>query len=283
MRGRRVRTLGADDPRRHGRPPEQVPRRGDARRNGSATQPDAKLLIVNCDDLGSSPLGERRGLRSAARRRRDQRDADGAVPVGARRGRDVPRRGRRRAPHAERRVGDLPLGADHPLAEPPRRRRRVPAHGRRRLGPRRPRRGAQGVPGPDRAGDLLGLRRLAPRQPHGHAAAARRVLRRVPRARRRLRPAAAHGRRERRAPDRLPVPAARRRGRRRVPRPLRLHERRFARARSSRRCSTSRPASPRCTCIPAVDTDELRASHPDWANRVEDHALRHQRPVVPPT
>ncbi len=24
---------------------------------------------------------------------------------------------------------------------------------------------------------------------------------------------------------------------------------------------------------PAVDTDELRASHPDWANRVDDHAL----------
>jgi hypothetical protein len=23
---------------------------------------------------------------------------------------------------------------------------------------------------------------------------------------------------------------------------------------------------------PAVDTDELRASHPDWAGRVEDHA-----------
>ena len=23
---------------------------------------------------------------------------------------------------------------------------------------------------------------------------------------------------------------------------------------------------------PAIDTDELRASHPDWANRVEDHA-----------
>jgi hypothetical protein len=22
---------------------------------------------------------------------------------------------------------------------------------------------------------------------------------------------------------------------------------------------------------PAADTDELRASHPDWANRVEDH------------
>jgi hypothetical protein len=29
---------------------------------------------------------------------------------------------------------------------------------------------------------------------------------------------------------------------------------------------------------PAVDTDELRASHPDWAGRVEDHAfLCHDR------
>jgi hypothetical protein len=24
---------------------------------------------------------------------------------------------------------------------------------------------------------------------------------------------------------------------------------------------------------PAIDSDELRASHPDWPNRVEDHAL----------
>ena len=32
---------------------------------------------------------------------------------------------------------------------------------------------------------------------------------------------------------------------------------------------------------PAVDTDELRASHPDWAGRVEDHAFLLRRPVVP--
>ena len=31
---------------------------------------------------------------------------------------------------------------------------------------------------------------------------------------------------------------------------------------------------------PAIDTDELRASHPDWANRVEDHAYVDARPVV---
>ncbi len=85
----------------------------------------------------------------------------------------LPRRGRRRAPHAQRRVRHLPLGPDHARAEPARRRRRVPAHGRGRVGPRRPRRGAARVPGADRAGDRLGLRREPPRQPHGHARAPR--------------------------------------------------------------------------------------------------------------
>jgi predicted glycoside hydrolase/deacetylase ChbG (UPF0249 family) len=32
---------------------------------------------------------------------------------------------------------------------------------------------------------------------------------------------------------------------------------------------------------PAVDTDELRASHPDWAGRVEDHAYLCQDPSLP--
>ena len=65
-----------------------------------------------------------------------------------------------------------------------------------RVGPRRPRRGAPGVPYADRTGDPLGLRREPSRQPHGHAAAARRLLRRLPRDGRRVRPAAAHARRE---------------------------------------------------------------------------------------
>jgi hypothetical protein len=56
---------------------------------------------------------ERRRLRRAARRCGHERIADGAVPVGARRRRAVPRRGHRRAPHGQRRVGELPLGADH--------------------------------------------------------------------------------------------------------------------------------------------------------------------------
>jgi len=31
---------------------------------------------------------------------------------------------------------------------------------------------------------------------------------------------------------------------------------------------------------PAVDTDELRASHPDWQNRVDDHALVTKDPTL---
>jgi len=32
---------------------------------------------------------------------------------------------------------------------------------------------------------------------------------------------------------------------------------------------------------PAVDTDELRASHPDWSGRVEDHAFLCDDPSLP--
>jgi len=32
---------------------------------------------------------------------------------------------------------------------------------------------------------------------------------------------------------------------------------------------------------PAIDTDELRASHPDWSNRVEDHAFLTSDPSLP--
>ena len=31
---------------------------------------------------------------------------------------------------------------------------------------------------------------------------------------------------------------------------------------------------------PGVDTDELRASHPDWENRVDDHALVTSDPTL---
>ena len=45
--------------------------------------PDARLLIVNCDDLGSSRAANVAIYEALARRRRHERDADGPVPVGA--------------------------------------------------------------------------------------------------------------------------------------------------------------------------------------------------------
>ena len=175
----------------------------------------------------------------------------------------------------------VPLGADHPLAEPARRRRRVPAHAARRVGSRRPRRGAQGVPGPDRAGDLLGLRRLAPRQPHGHDAAPRRLLRRVPRARRRLPPPAAHGGRERRAPDRLRRTAASPSEEGVVFPDHFVYTHVGSKRAIERTLFDLRPGVTEMYLHPAIDTDELRVSHPDWAQRVEDHAYLDARRVVP--
>jgi predicted glycoside hydrolase/deacetylase ChbG (UPF0249 family) len=42
-----------------------------------------------------------------------------------------------------------------------------------------------------------------------------------------------------------------------------------------------RPGVTEVLVHPAVDTDELRASHPDWARRVEDHALVCHDPSLP--
>ena len=77
------------------------------------------------------------------------------------------------------------------------------------------------LPGPDRAGDGLGHRRDPPRAaPHGdHAASG--VLRHLPGAGRRVRPARPSAVDDHRRSGRLPVPPPRRRGGRRVPRPLR--------------------------------------------------------------
>jgi hypothetical protein len=85
------------------------------------------------------------------------------------------------------RSGTCTGGDRSPGAVAARRRRRVPPHGRGRVGPRRHGRGPPRAVGPDRAGDPVGLRREPPRHPHGHAAAATRVLRRLPRPRRRVR------------------------------------------------------------------------------------------------
>ena len=86
-------------------------------------------------------------------------------PLGPGGGRPLPRRGRRRPPHAQRRVRPVPVGSHHPLPVAARRRRRLPPDGRRPVGPRRHRRGAARVPGPDRAGHLLGLRHQPPERP----------------------------------------------------------------------------------------------------------------------
>ncbi|CAA9227888.1 MAG: hypothetical protein AVDCRST_MAG20-1037, partial [uncultured Acidimicrobiales bacterium] len=151
---------------------------------------------------------------------RHQCDVDGPLPVGPRGGRPLPRRGRRRPPHPQQRVGRVPVGPDHPRALPRRRGRRLPPHDRGGVRPRRPRRGAPGVPDPGRAGDPLGLRRQPPRLPHGAAPAAPGVLRRLPRAGRRVRPAAAAQRGQQRAGHRLPLPAPGDRGGRGLPRPV---------------------------------------------------------------
>ena len=123
------------------------------------------------------------------------------------------RRRHRRAPHAERRARQLPLGADHPRPVAAVRRGRVPPHDRRPVGARRPRGGAPRVPGPDRAGAGVGHRRHPPRPaPDGDHAAAR-VLRRLPRAGRRVRPADPPAVDDHRRAGRLPVPQAGRRRR----------------------------------------------------------------------
>ena len=139
------------------------------------------------------------------------------------------------------RVRGVPVGPDHPLPEPARRRRRVPADGRGRLGTRRPRRGPAGVPGADRAGDHLGLRRQPRRRPSRDAGAAARLLRRLSRAVAGVRSPDASRRRRRRTHRRVPVPAARRRGRRGVPRPRRGVPARRPASRWNGCCSTSPP------------------------------------------
>ena len=94
----------------------------------------------------------------------------------------------RRPPHAQRRARPLPLGPDHPRPVAAVRRRRVPPHRSTTCGSTpTPSEVRRELPGPDRAGAGLGHRRHPPRPaPHGDHAAAR-VLRRLPRAGRRVR------------------------------------------------------------------------------------------------
>ena len=132
-----------------------------------------------------------------------------------------------------------------------RRRRRVPPHGRRRLGPRRPRRGAARAAGPRSSGRSCGASTSATSTRHMGALQLRPEFfdiylelavdfglpMRLP------------GEVTERA-DRLPVPPAGRRGGRGVPRPLRATRVRGGsrRRRSSGPCTSCGPASPRCTC-----------------------------------
>ena len=136
------------------------------------------------------PRRQRRRVPGAPRRCRHLRLADGAGAVG------VPRRQQAHSPtttsaSTSRSTASttLPLGADHPRAVAAVRRGRVPPHPRRPVGARRPRRGAPRAAGPDRTGARVGHRRHPPRPaPLGDHAAAR-VLRRLPRTRRRVRAA----------------------------------------------------------------------------------------------
>ena len=189
----------------------------------------------------------------------------------------LPRRGRRRAPHAQRRARALPVGPDHPrpvacstaTAASPAPSSDVWDHAdldevRREL------------PGPDRAGDPLGLRREPPRQPHGHAAAAARVLRRLPRAGRRVRPARCACRRA--SSERVVGFPFRRLAAEegvRVPRPLRARAGACGSPRTIERVArrASRPGVTEVYVHPAVDTPELRALADDWPARVDDHDL----------
>ena len=203
------------------------------------------------------------------------------MPVGARRRRDVPRRRRRRAPHAERRSGSTyrwgPITHSPSLLD-----------------------GDGGFPRTvddvwDHA-DLDEVRKECRAQIEraiywgfdvSHLDSHMGTLQLRPdffdvylETRGRLRAAAAHGAGAR-AERLIGFPyrrLAERRGRR-LPRPLRVHERRLARA-IERTLFDLRPGVTEIYVHPAVDTDELRASHPDWANRVDDHAFLTTRPVV---
>ncbi len=115
------------------------------------------------------------------------RHPHGAVPLGAGGGLALPGRGRRCAPHPQRRARAVPLGADHACTVAARWRRRLPPHPDRPLGARRPGRGPARAACPGGAGDPLGIRRQPPGLPHGRTPTSTRVLRRLPRPRRRVR------------------------------------------------------------------------------------------------
>ena len=236
---------------------------------------DARLLIVNADELGFCHAANVGRLRVPARRRRRPAPSLmvpcpwGREAAARYRGEDI---GVHLTLNAEQEL--YRWGPDHPRPVAARWRRRVPGHRRGRLGPRRPRRDPPGVPGPDRAGHPVGLRREPPRRAPDHAPAAPGVLRHLPRAGPRVPAAAPHARRPSRAgcsgspPPSWPAPRARSSatGSWRCP----------AVPPSSRLESTLAALAPGVTELhlrPAVDSPELRALADDWAERVGDHEL----------
>ena len=125
---------------------------------------------------------------------------------------------------------------------------------------------------------------IAPRQPHGHDAAAPRVLRRVPRDRDRLRAPAAHGAGGGRAPDRLPVPHGSPSEEGVVFPDHFVYTNVGSRMQIERRCSPrSHPASPRSTCTPRSTPTSCARRIPTGTIRVDDHAFAHDRPDRSPT
>ena len=212
-------------------------------------------------------LGERRGVRSAPRRRRHQRDADGPVPVGTRRGGDVPGRGRRRAPHAERGVGRRTAGGRSPT-------RRACSTATAGSRARSPTSGT--TPTSTRCARSAGPRSSGPStgastSPTSTATWARCSSAPTSSTSTSSWPSTSASRcawRARAAERMIGFPYRRlaERRRRRVPRPLRVHARRLAAGDRTHACSTSRPGVTEIYLHPAIDTDELRASHPDWAS-----------------
>ena len=243
-------------------------------RRNSATRP-----TPSCSSSTATTSARRRAANVAVydalrARRRDQRDAHGAVPLGARRRRDVPRRRRRRAPHAQRPSGRPTAGDRSPT---PRACSTATAASRARC-----------TTCGTTATSTRSARSAAPRSSGPFSGASTSAISTVTWARFSsaaeffdvyLEMAVDFG-----LPMRMPGASANGRSvsRSAASRPRRAScspttsctcRRRRPRARSRRPCSTCGPASPRSTCTRRSTAPSCARSHPDWAARVEDHAF----------
>ena len=242
---------------------------------------DAKLAHRELRRPRLVAVRQRRRVRRTPHRRGDERHVDGSLPVGPRRGCVLAWRGRRRAPHAQRRVGDLPLGPDHPGTEPARRRRRLPADASRTPGITPTSRRCAASAGHRWSGRSSGASTSATSTatwgrsscaPSSSTSTSSSPSTSV-----------CHCGWARPSGEKivgLPLPRARRGRRRRVPRPARVLPR-CRRARHVERALFDlRPGVTEVYLHPAVDTDELRASHPDWAGRGRGPRLPLPRPLA---